>query len=124
MSLLVTKSDRAASQLRDALRIDAWKKYKSDHKDEIDSNDKKGSAEALYQKFEVEWKAETIHKMEFDELKKFILEELGYSLEELNQNRSKYYEGRKQFTGGNTNAIAIASSVNAPVSEVEEVPYY
>ena len=124
MSLLVTKSDRAASQLRDALRIDSWKKYKSDHKEKIDSMNKKASAEALYQEFDVEWKAEVIHQMELDELTKFIVEELGYSLQELNQNRSQYYEGRKAFLNGNGNAIAIASPYPAPVVETEEIPYY
>ena len=129
MSLLVSKSDRAASQLRDALRITSWNKFKSDKKDIVGKGKEYESNFELYELFESEWNNEVIHQMELPELTKFIEEELEYTLVDLNKIRSDYYESRKQFrsgNSGNSTAIAIAnSSVVAPSSVVdtEVIPY-
>ena len=129
MIAIPTKSGRAASQLRDALRILCWINYKSEKKEFVGKGKEFPSNFELYQAFDDEWKTHTVHKMELAELSKFIQEELEYTLEELNKIRSEYYEGRKQFRGnnsGNSTAIAIAnSSVVAPNSivDTEVIPY-
>jgi hypothetical protein len=127
MIAIPTKSGRAASQLRDALRILSWNNYKSEQKELVGKGKEFPSNFELYQAFDDEWKTHTVHQMELEELTKMIEEELGYSQVELNKIRSEYYEGRKQFRTGNSTAIAIAnSSVVAPSSvvETEEHPYY
>ena len=126
MIAIPSKSGRAASQLRDALRILCWTNYKSDQKEFVGKDKEYPTNFELYQVFDEEWKTHTVHEMELEELKKFISEELEYTTEELNKIRSEYYEGRKQFRTGNFTAIAIAnSSVVAPSSVVdtEVIPY-
>ena len=130
MIAIPSKSGRAASQLRDALRILSWTNYKSDQKEFVGKGKEYPTNFELYQVFDDEWKTHTVHQMELAELTKFIQEELEYTLEEFNEIRSEYYEVRKQFSGnnsGNSTAIAIAnSSVIHPsqVVETEEKPYY
>ena len=129
MIAIPSKSGRAASQLRDALRILSWTNYKSDQKEFVGKGKEFPSNFELYQAFDDEWKTHTVHEMELAELSKFIFEELEYTLEELNKIRSEYYEGRKQYRGnnsGNSTAIAIANSSVTPtqVVETEEHPYY
>ena len=129
MIAIPSKSGRAASQLRDALRILSWTNYKSDQKEFVGKGKEYPTNFELYQTFDAEWEKHTVHEMELAELSKFIQEELEYTLEELNKIRSEYYEGRKQFRGnnsGNSTAIAIANSSVTPsqVVETEEHPYY
>ena len=127
MIAIPSKSGRAASQLRDALRILSWANNKSEQKEFVGKGKEYPSNFELYQTFDDEWQKHTVHQMELPELTKFIFEELEYTLEELNKIRSEYYEGRKQFRTGNSTAIAIAnSSIVAPSSvvETEEHPYY
>jgi hypothetical protein len=121
MIAIPTKSGRAASQLRDALRILCWTAYKSEKKELVGKGKEYPTNFELYQAFGDEWMTHTVHEMELPELKKLIEEELEYTLEELNKIRSEYYEGRKQFRTGNASAIAIA---NSTVVETEEIPYY
>jgi hypothetical protein len=130
MIAIPSKSGRAASQLRDALRILSWTNYKSDQKEFVGKGKEYPTNFELYQTFDAEWEKHTVHEMELAELSKFIQEELEYTLPELNIIRSEYYEGRKQFRGnnlGNSTAIAIANSSVVPPSQVvetEEHPYY
>ena len=129
MIAIPSKSGRAASQLRDALRILSWTAYKSENKELVGKGKEYPTNFELYQAFDAEWEKHTVHEMELEELTKFIFEELEYTLEELNKIRSEYYEGRKQFRGnnsGNSTAIAIANSSVTPsqVVETEEHPYY
>ena len=121
MIVIPSKSGRAASQLRDALRILCWTAYKSEKKELVGKGKEFESNFELYQAFGDEWITHTVHEMELPELKKLIEEELEYTLEELNKIRSEYYEGRKQFRTGNSTAIAIA---NSSVVATEESPYY
>ena len=129
MIAIPSKSGRAASQLRDALRILCWTAYKSENKELVGKGKEYPTNFELYQTFDAEWEKHTVHQMELEELTKFIFEELEYTLEELNKIRSEYYEGRKQFRGnnsGNSTAIAIANSSVVPPSQVVEtevIPY-
>ena len=129
MIAIPSKSGRAASQLRDALRILSWTAYKSENKELVGKGKEYPTNFELYQAFDAEWEKHTVHEMELEELTKFIFEELEYTLEELNKIRSEYYEGRKQFRGnnsGNSTAIAIANSSVVPPSQVVEtevIPY-
>ena len=127
MIAIPSKSGRAASQLRDALRILCWTAYKSENKELVGKGKEYPTNFELYQTFDAEWEKHTVHEMELEELTKFIQEELEYTLPELNIIRSEYYEGRKQYRTGNSTAIAIAnSSIVAPSSivDTEEHPYY
>jgi hypothetical protein len=120
MIAIPSKSGRAASQLRDALRILSWTNYKSEQKEFVGKDKEYPSNFELYQTFDDEWQKHTVHQMELEELSKFIQEELEYTLKELNEIRSEYYEGRKQFRKGGS-AIATASAiVNTHAVEVVE----
>jgi hypothetical protein len=89
MALLIpTRDDRAASQVRDAIRIIAWQQFKIDNKGkELEEG------QTLYRLFDVEWQAEKCQKMTYTELVKFA-KDLGYTLDQLSKIRSVYYENR------------------------------
>ncbi|MDB9513919.1 hypothetical protein PN499_22215 [Kamptonema animale CS-326] len=83
--LIPSKSEKNASQLRDALRILAWQQYKSD-------NPEIKGLEG-YEVFEAEWKIHDIQAMNEQELLKLI-KDLGYSLADILKVRTDYYIAR------------------------------
>lgn len=91
-----TKSERAASQLRDALRVLMWIKFRQDNKAVIQPG-KEGGFEA-YAAFETEWKKHPCQGMDQVQLEDFIQNTLGYTLPEINKIRSEYYEAKKGFS--------------------------
>ena len=102
-----SKSSRASSQLRDGLRILAWKTWKNDHKDsELTGLD-------LYELFNQEWLAHDIQTFDLNAIKKFI-KDLGYSEAEINKLRSEYYEARSHFSKQDNPQLETLS---------EEIPY-
>ena len=96
-----SKSDKQASQLRDALRILAWQTYKSENK---------VSGLEGYEAFSAEWTAHEIQKLDLKGLQKFI-RELGYTDTEMLQVRAEYYRKREQ------------TNDNASLDVTEQIPY-
>jgi len=88
MIRIPSKADKQLAQLKDALRILAWQTYKSEN----DVNGLDG-----YAQFQQEWQSNEIQQMPLPKLEKFI-RSLGYSQEELLDNRSHYYERRQLVT--------------------------
>ncbi|MEB3190428.1 MAG: hypothetical protein VKL42_08815 [Snowella sp.] len=112
-----TKSQRAASQLRDGLRILKWIKFRQDNKANIPAGKEGGFA--AYAAFEAEWKNHPCHGMDLEALKGYITETLGYPLTELNEIRSKYYESKKGYSV----KAAITPTENNGEDFGDEIPY-
>ncbi|MEB3191171.1 MAG: hypothetical protein VKL42_12590 [Snowella sp.] len=109
-----TKSQRAASQLGDGLRILKWLKFRQDNKALIPAGKEGGFA--AYQAFEAEWKKEPVLQMDLDGVKA-ELDKLGYTTVEINEIRSNYYEKKKGY---------VVKAGVAPAHEEdfsEEIPY-
>ena len=104
MICIPSKSDKEASQLRDCLRILAWQQYKIE-------NQVKGLE--AYEEFANEWKNHEVQKMNLKALEKLI-KELGYSINEITNIRSEYYQNKQQ--------INIQENVNQE-QNLDEIPY-
>ena len=87
MISIPSKSDKEVSQLRDSLRILAWQQYKAD-------NQVKGLE--AYEEFAHEWQNHEIQKMDLKAIEKLI-KELGYSVNEITDIRSNYYQSRNNY---------------------------
>ncbi|MEG4496993.1 hypothetical protein QUB05_07280 [Microcoleus sp. F10-C6] len=90
---ILTKAEKEASTLRDAIRIMAWSQFKSENDTDLKGLD-------LYEVFKRDWDAYEIHSMLLPEIRVFI-GKLGYSAEELMQIRSEYYANKKEYNNGN-----------------------
>ncbi|MEG4838347.1 hypothetical protein [Microcoleus sp. B9-D4] len=91
---ILTKSEKEASNLRDAIRILAWSQFKSENDTDLKGLD-------LYELFKVEWLEYKIHTMLLPEIHKFV-SHLGYTPNELLQIRSEYYANKKEYNSNRT----------------------
>ncbi|MEG4455933.1 hypothetical protein [Microcoleus sp. N9_A1] len=90
---ILTKSEKEAANLRDAVRIMAWSQFKADNDTELKGLD-------LYELFKVEWLEYKIHSMLLPEILEFV-KQFGYSTEELMQIRTEYYANKKEYANKN-----------------------
>ena len=90
---ILTKSEKEASNLRDAVRIMAWSQFKADNDTDLKGLD-------LYEIFKVEWLEYKIHSMKLPEILEFV-KQFGYSTEELMQIRTEYYANKKEYANKN-----------------------
>ncbi|MBP0015330.1 MAG: hypothetical protein J7525_19745 [Roseofilum sp. SID3] len=101
---LMTKSQKKANQLRDALRIHAWGQFK------IDNNLSGDDAFAGYEIFKREWEKHEVQSMNYQALIELI-EDLEYTEEEFMNLRSAHYERKSRW-----DKSEVAASDSAPVS--------
>ena len=106
-----TKSERAASQLRDGLRVLMWTKFQQDNKAVIVPG-KEGKFEA-YAAFDAFWKQHPCQGMDQVQLEDFIQNTLGYTLPEINKIRSEYYEKKQSYS--------VKAAITAQSDESTEV---
>ena len=90
---ILTKSEKEAANLRDAVRIMAWSQFKADNDTDLKGLD-------LYEIFKVEWLEYKIHSMKLPEILEFV-KQFGYSTEELMQIRTEYYANKKEYANKN-----------------------
>lgn len=87
------RNDKLANQIRDAIRILAWQEFKTDNTSEL-----KGLE--LYEVFKEEWESHEIHKMNLNQLQKFIAD-FGYTQSDLVSIRREYYQNKQSFNNNN-----------------------
>ncbi|MCT7965044.1 hypothetical protein NG799_01695 [Laspinema sp. D1] len=123
MICIPSKADKVRSTLVDSIRLLAWTMYKSQHKLQGQQ------AFAGYPAFETEWLAHEIHKMDLKGVQKFI-KSLGYSEEELLEDRSKYYERKRGYNNSQTSQETAQTEAPNPFDtevadefEYPEPPY-
>jgi hypothetical protein len=93
---ILTKAEKEASTLRDAVRIMAWSQFKSENDTDLKGLD-------LYEVFKRDWDEYEIHSMLLPEIRVFI-SKLGYTADELYQIRTEYYANKKEYiNNGNSN---------------------
>ena len=92
---ILTKAEKEASNLRDAVRIMAWSQFKADNDTDLKGLD-------LYEVFKRDWEEYEIHKMDLPAIRVFV-SKLGYTAEELMQLRTEYYANKKEYTNNNGN---------------------
>ncbi|MEG3908682.1 hypothetical protein QT979_13460 [Microcoleus sp. w2-18bC1] len=90
---ILTKSEKEASNLRDAIRIMAWSQFKADNDTDLKGLD-------LYEIFKKDWETYEIHKMDLAGIRTFV-GKLGYTSDELMQIRSEYYANKKEYNNNN-----------------------
>ncbi|MEG3899024.1 MULTISPECIES: hypothetical protein [unclassified Microcoleus] len=90
---ILTKSEKEAANLRDAIRIMAWGQFKSENDTDLKGLD-------LYEIFKVEWLEYKIHSMKLPEILEFV-KQFGYSTEELMEIRAEYYANKKEYANRN-----------------------
>lgn len=115
---ILSKADKKLSQLKDGIRVLAWEQYKIDHR----VKGKEG-----YKLFEAEWLEHEIHKMNQAKFDKFIAD-LGYTIDDLLGERTRYYQKRNQATGiGNEPAEFVSDESASPdyseSNEPDGIPY-
>lgn len=103
-----SKSEKRASELRDAVRLLAWDAYK------IENSLKGEDAFNGYESFNDEWKLHEIHEWNLVQIEKFI-KNLGYTADELMNMRQETYERKSAFKAKDK---AKATSKN-----VDDIPY-
>jgi hypothetical protein len=104
MIIIPSKADKQRSTLVDGLRIMAWTMHKS-------TNKLNGpAAYSGYPAFEDEWKKHEIHSFDLKGVQKYI-KNLGYTDEEVLQQRSQYYERKYNL---NKTQDLTQNSVDAP----------
>ena len=101
-----SKSEKRASELRDAVRLLAWDAYK------IENNLKGQKAFDGYESFNDEWKQHEIHTMNLVQIEKFI-KNLGYGADELMNMRKETYERKSSFKAKD----------KATSNNVDDIPY-
>ncbi|PSB52159.1 hypothetical protein C7B67_08205 [filamentous cyanobacterium Phorm 6] len=104
-----SKSQKRASELRDAVRLLAWDSYK------IENSLKGQAAFDGYSSFTEEWKEHEIHGMILPAIEKFITD-LGYTAEEVMNMRSETYQKKAEMNGNTSKRTEKTSSY-------EEIPY-
>lgn len=109
-----SKSEKRASELRDAVRLLAWDAYK------IENGLKGQQAFDGYDSFNDEWKLHEIHEWNLVKIEKFI-KDLGYAADELMNMRLETYERKSAFKAKDK-AKAKATSKNVDV-DVDDIPY-
>src|SRR6476661_6996077 len=92
---ILTKAEKEASNLRDAVRIMAWSQFKADNDTDLKGLD-------LYEVFKRDWEEYEIHKMELPAIRVFV-SKLGYTADELMQIRTEYYANKKEYTNNKGN---------------------
>ena len=90
---ILTKAEKEASNLRDAVRIMAWSQFKADNDTDLKGLD-------LYEVFKRDWEEYEIHKMDLPAIRVFV-SKLGYTAEELMQIRTEYYANKKEYNNNN-----------------------
>ncbi|MGB8689585.1 MAG: hypothetical protein WCD53_19910 [Microcoleus sp.] len=85
-----SKSEKHASELRDAVRLLAWDAYK------LENSLKGNDAFNGYASFNDEWKDHEIQTMNLVQIEKFI-KNLGYTTDELMKMRQETYERKALF---------------------------
>jgi hypothetical protein len=90
-----SKDQKQASELRDGLRIIAWKDWKSANK-KSDLN-----VLELYEQFAELWKEHDIHSKPLAGVLEFI-KSLGYERSEILKIRSEYYQARQEYKERNS----------------------
>ncbi|MEG3981855.1 hypothetical protein QUA08_13875 [Microcoleus sp. T3B2] len=108
-----SKSEKRASELRDAVRLLAWDSYK------LENNLKGKAAFEGYAVFNDEWKEHEIQEMNLAAIEKFI-KSLGYTPEEMMILRSETYTKKAQMNSKSANSTSTERS-EAP--SFDEVPY-
>lgn len=86
---ILTKSEKEASNLRDAIRIMAWSQFKADNDTDLKGLD-------LYEVFKKDWETYEIQKMDLPAIRTFV-SKLGYTADELMQIRTEYYANKKEY---------------------------
>ncbi|MEG4424981.1 MULTISPECIES: hypothetical protein [unclassified Microcoleus] len=90
---ILTKSEKEASNLRDAIRILAWSQFKAENDTDLKGLD-------LYDVFKRDWEGYKIHTMLLPEIHTFV-SDLGYTPDELMQIRTEYYANKKEYNNNN-----------------------
>ncbi|MCU0547264.1 MAG: hypothetical protein MUE44_34755 [Oscillatoriaceae cyanobacterium Prado104] len=94
-----TKDAKRQSLLVDGLRILAFQSWKIEEgrvlEDSLKSQGAYSYLDEVYSVFLAEFKKLEIHQFTFAELSKYITEDLGYTLNDILQIRSEYYNKRK-----------------------------
>lgn len=102
-----SKSEKHASELRDAVRLLAWDAYK------LENSLKGDDAFNGYTSFNDEWKTHEIQTMNLMQIEKFI-KNLGYTSDELMKMRQETYERK---------ASLKAKEKEKEKSNIFDVPY-
>jgi len=106
-----SKSEKRASELRDAVRLLAWASYKTEN------NLKGKQAFDGYEVFNEEWKEHEIQTMNLVELEKFI-KSLGYTSEEVMAMREETYLRKSQMNNQSSTISTVSKTF-----ETSEIPY-
>ncbi|MGL5034284.1 MAG: hypothetical protein ACRC6M_10855 [Microcystaceae cyanobacterium] len=115
-----TKSDRAASQLRDGLRILHWQEFKTEHKVIVGKGKQFADYLELYDVFDTCWKESEIQGLDLAGVEKFI-DGLGYTTVEINKIRGDYYESKRGYQV--TAAVVPINGETVVSASTEEIPY-
>ena len=109
-----TKSEKRASELRDAVRLLAWDSYKLE-------NSLKGEAAFKgYEPFNEEWKEHEVQSMDLAAIEKFITS-LGYTSAEVMTARNETYLKKAQMNA--TRSTSSTSTERTEKTSYDEVPY-
>ncbi|MEG3842619.1 hypothetical protein QT986_20605 [Microcoleus sp. herbarium14] len=108
-----SKSEKRASELRDAVRLLAWDSYK------LENNLKGEAAFKGYEPFNEEWLEHEIHEMNLDAIEKFITS-LGYTSAEVMTARTETYTKKAQM---NATRSSSTSTQRTEKTSYDEVPY-
>lgn len=111
-----SKSDKRASELRDAVRLLAWDAYK------LENNLKGNAAFEAYETFNDEWKKHEIQLMNLAAIEKFIVN-LGYTSDEVMTMRSETYTRKAQMNANQAQSTDVTSNNRAKVPSFDELPY-
>jgi len=99
-ALVIPSKDTAqANELRDGLRIIAWKDWKKGQKD----NELKGLD--LYEQFAELWATHDIHSKPLAGVLEFI-KQLGYDKSEILKIRTEYYQKRDNYNKRNSDGLS------------------
>lgn len=118
----VSKSERTAGRLRDALRIICWEVYR------LDNKLSKDEAFQAYAEFQEQWASHEIHQMDYAAVMEFATN-LEYSEEYLLQYRNRYYEKKSRMSQGKAYQAEWSEPVEQNESEAiaaamnEDIPY-
>ncbi|MEG4302400.1 hypothetical protein [Microcoleus sp. D3_18a_C4] len=108
-----SKSEKRASELRDAVRLLAWDSYK------LENNLKGKAAFEGYAVFNEEWQEHEIQGMNLAAIEKFI-KSLGYTPDEVMKMREETYARKSQM---NAQSASSSSTARSEAPSFDEVPY-
>ena len=103
--VIPSKSEKQASQLRDAIRILAWAEFKASNESDLKGLD-------LYDLFKKEWLEHEIHSMNLSQIVAFA-KDLDYSPTELMNLRAQYYANKKSYSNSSDSSSSNYSNEEA-----------